>query len=72
MFVLSSASTDKWMGETTACDLLVIPCVPVHVSVGFAGLSVWRALILLVRFCRTPLASLVLGGETWTLLPVDL
>lgn len=30
MFVLSSASTDKWMGETTACDLPVIPRVPVH------------------------------------------
>lgn len=36
-------------------------------SGGFAGLSVWRALILLVRFPRTPLASLVLGEETWTL-----
>lgn len=30
VFALSSASTDKWMGETTACDLPVMPRVPVH------------------------------------------
>lgn len=41
-------------------------------SVGFAGLSVWRALIPLFRFRRTLLASLVLGEETWTLFHVDL